>query len=449
MGTNLTSTQMGDLERLFSTPVEQGETNAYMPEYVYNPTDGRTYVKQDSGYLAYNFNPTTDFSRAQHESLFNGENYDQYDLNGLFTNSGQFTGISDSNKLGDFIKGAAMMAPAFAAGISPTVNSALSFGSNPVMAGGSAATGGASAAGSSFGVVDSTVGGSSGTGNSLYSLGGGGTSGSGLGLQAGAGDGLTLASTTGAPGISASLGSGLDLAGAAGGSLGGGLGLDATVAGNAVLDGAGLGTGIANQTGTVLGPGVLEGTTTLSNGTVLQNTGGTTGGTTTGGTTTTGGAPTGGTTGGGSGSGSGFNLSDILGLAGGLWDYNNQKNASADMLAYLKERQGINDNMYKPGSDEYNALWDEMSRKDAAAGRNSQYGPRSVDLAARIAQLKMDANTRMTTGIGSLYKDSIDQGAGANAGILSALGALTQGDSGSGLNFSDIGDWIGDLFNGP
>jgi recombinational DNA repair protein RecT len=94
------------------------------------------------------------------------------------------------------------------------------------------------------------------------------------------------------------------------------------------------------------------------------------------------------------------------------------------MLDYLKTQQAKVDNLYSPGSSEYNTLWDTMSRKDAAAGRMSQYGPRSVDLGARIAQIKADNTVRMTTGIGSLYKNALDQEASAPAGLMAQLERL-------------------------
>jgi hypothetical protein len=134
--------------------------------------------------------------------------------------------------------------------------------------------------------------------------------------------------------------------------------------------------------------------------------------------------------------------STLLGIGGGLWDMNNQNQASGQMLDYLRGRQQMNDNMYAPGSNEYNALWDEMSRKDAAAGRNSQYGPRSVDLAARVAQLKMDANTKMTTGISHYMAQALNQRASSPAGLISALNngglsgltRLITGQGGGGVN---------------
>lgn len=134
-----------------------------------------------------------------------------------------------------------------------------------------------------------------------------------------------------------------------------------------------------------------------------------------------------------------LNLGSLIGVLGGAVDANNQSNASQQMLQYLQSRQAINDNMYAPGSPEFNYLWDQMSRNDAAAGRNSQYGPRSVDLASKIAQLKMNANTQMTTGIGNLYAAAINKGASADSGLFSQLGNLLgNGSSGSSLNLSQL-----------
>lgn len=150
---------------------------------------------------------------------------------------------------------------------------------------------------------------------------------------------------------------------------------------------------------------------------------------------------------GASGAGSGgINLSGIAGLLSGVYGYNQQNNASNEMLNYLKQRQSINDNMYAPGSAEYNALWDEMSRKDAAAGRNSQYGPRSVDLAARVAQLKMDANTKMTTGIGNLMAASLNNKANAGANITSMIPGLL--GAGGVQNLSSLVGGLDGLFGG-
>lgn len=47
--------------------------------------------------------------------------------------------------------------------------------------------------------------------------------------------------------------------------------------------------------------------------------------------------------------------------------------------------------MYAPGSPEEIAMQREMARKDAASGRNSQYGIRSADYAGNVAKFKSNA----------------------------------------------------------
>jgi hypothetical protein len=136
---------------------------------------------------------------------------------------------------------------------------------------------------------------------------------------------------------------------------------------------------------------------------------------------------------GGGGGGSGVGMSDLGKLISGGLDYKRQNDSADKMLDWLKSRTAITDNLYQPGTPEYNKLWDEMSRKDAAAGRNSQYGPRSVDLAARIAQIKSDANTRMTTGIGQWMNGAYDQKANSIAGLTGALGNMGGGGSSGSL----------------
>lgn len=78
-------------------------------------------------------------------------------------------------------------------------------------------------------------------------------------------------------------------------------------------------------------------------------------------------------------------------LASSLYDMY-AKNQMADkwQAQMDKVNQGI-EGLYAPGSAEYQALWNDMSRKDAAAGRGSQYGVRAVDLAGKIAPIKTNA----------------------------------------------------------
>ena len=135
-----------------------------------------------------------------------------------------------------------------------------------------------------------------------------------------------------------------------------------------------------------------------------------------------------------------MSLSDIANIVSGVYGANQQSQSSKDKMDWLNGQQAKIDNLYAPNSPEYNYLWDQMSRQDAAAGRNSQYGPRSVDLAARIAQIKADETARLTQGVGALRANTLNQG--ANAGI-NATAPIIKALQGSGLNLDSIMKMIG------
>lgn len=128
-----------------------------------------------------------------------------------------------------------------------------------------------------------------------------------------------------------------------------------------------------------------------------------------------------------------------MGLApvgAGLYDMY-RKNQAADMLGKqaemaMRQASGIQSNlsaiqnMYAPGSPEYEMLAQEIARKDAKAGRNSQYGQRAVDLAARINALKnqqyapgLQALTTMNTNANNLNAGA----AALRSGSLNTLGS--------------------------
>lgn len=150
----------------------------------------------------------------------------------------------------------------------------------------------------------------------------------------------------------------------------------------------------------------------------------------------------GGMFGGGSGGG-GFNLGQLTNLIPGLVDANQQNKASSTMIDFLggqqqkmdaenqgglgqlqqylsgqqntmnelntknvqdgigwmNNRQNQIDQLYAPGTPEYNQLYDEMSRKDAAAGRNSQYGPRSTEFGAKLAGIRGNLMNQFTGAV--------------------------------------------------
>lgn len=125
--------------------------------------------------------------------------------------------------------------------------------------------------------------------------------------------------------------------------------------------------------------------------------------------------------------GGGFNVDSLLGVLGGLYDKKKQEGASNEMLDWMKSQQAKIDGLYAPGSPEHTLLQQTMERKDAAAGRNSQYGPRAVDLAAKIAEIKANNTAKLTTGLAGNWSTAINQKATAGSGISAAIGNLLKG----------------------
>jgi hypothetical protein len=151
----------------------------------------------------------------------------------------------------------------------------------------------------------------------------------------------------------------------------------------------------------------------------------------------TGGTPNvpGGGNGGGGNTGNGnFDIASLLQLLGGISDLDAGDRSTDTILEWLNGQQSYIDGLYAPGSDEYNALWDQMSRTDAAAGRNSQYGPRSVDLAARLAETKGNLRTKLATGVADVYSSSINRENSSHSGLTSALGNLFGGSNSAQTN---------------
>ena len=90
-----------------------------------------------------------------------------------------------------------------------------------------------------------------------------------------------------------------------------------------------------------------------------------------------------------------------------LYDmYAKKKMAEEQKALYNQNRADIM-NTYTPGSPEYNQLYQQMARKDAATGRNSQYGTRGNDLAATIAKLRMNAIGNLQSGQNTLANQAM------------------------------------------
>lgn len=116
-------------------------------------------------------------------------------------------------------------------------------------------------------------------------------------------------------------------------------------------------------------------------------------------------------------SGGGMNMGAVLAGLGGLYSYMDGRGTAKDiqgqqaaqqaaLMAELQASQGAMpeapgmvepdmarvsarlDSMFGAGSESANQLRSQLERKDAAAGRRSQYGPREVQMLTQLAQLR-------------------------------------------------------------
>ena len=201
-----------------------------------------------------------------------------------------------------------------------------------------------------------------------------------------------------------------------------GAGTAAAGAGTAAATAAG-GSGLASTLTSTLGRGAAAILPALLNG----------GGSSNGGSNPGGGQFTIGGNSNGGGNILGDLLNNILPIGLGINEKNKKEDGSEEMKNWLNTRETQMNNYMNPDSPEYKAMWDQMSRKDAAAGRNSQYGPRTSDFLSNVAKAKAD-NTRMfTTGNSKAYSDAINMDTFANSGLAAALGNMTNGSGGNSL----------------
>jgi hypothetical protein len=81
--------------------------------------------------------------------------------------------------------------------------------------------------------------------------------------------------------------------------------------------------------------------------------------------------------------GGGARMSPLAAGAGALATLYTANRANKD----LKKQQGQLDSLFSQNSAYSKTMREQLARKDAAAGRRSQYGPREVELQARLAQM--------------------------------------------------------------
>lgn len=127
---------------------------------------------------------------------------------------------------------------------------------------------------------------------------------------------------------------------------------------------------------------------------------------------------------------------DMAGSLLGMYNAYQQKKKYGQLAESLSS-------MYGPNSPYAQQLQQQLMRRDAAAGRRSQYGPREVELQARLA----DVNSRMAPTLQSLYGAQGQQG---NALLNNGL-RFGQQSGLTGMLGNYIGQnampWINSMFN--
>jgi hypothetical protein len=150
--------------------------------------------------------------------------------------------------------------------------------------------------------------------------------------------------------------------------------------------------------------------------------------------------------GGSSGSQGGMNPGNILGSLFQMYQGNQYQDS-------IKELYGQLSSQFGPDSAYAKQMRQQLDRRDAAAGRRSQYGPREVELQAKLAENQ----SRQATTLAGLLKDSnagltsqlqAGIGLGNETGLNNWLGSAASG-VGSGI-WADVknSDWWKDLFGG-
>lgn len=253
-------------------------------------------------------------------------------------------------------------------GMDLAADAALGTGNNITTAGSMLGGGAAAGAGGAVGEI---------AGSGFQAPAAGSTSGAGLNLSGAA------------PGSVYGTGSGFGIAPGATGAATGGTGLGAIIgstipAGSAL---AGLGSA-AGGLGSVLGQVGTKVGGNIASSIVAKVLGGSSGG-----------------------------VSNLGNLASLFTNYN-QYNKMGDLINEIKS-------IYKPDGEYAKYMENQLARRDAAAGRNSQYGPRLAELMAKLG----DSQARSLSDLGEMYET---QQGGLN-GMVGAGGRLLDGTGLGGL----------------
>jgi hypothetical protein len=114
-------------------------------------------------------------------------------------------------------------------------------------------------------------------------------------------------------------------------------------------------------------------------------------------------------------------------IGAGLYDMYAKNQMAKKQQQQLDQNRSDITNMYAAGSPELKALQQEMARKDAAAGRNSQYGTRATDLAGIIAKYKTNALSGMQQNQNTLMNQQLANRYGGLNSLLYSAPQIAKG----------------------
>jgi hypothetical protein len=131
----------------------------------------------------------------------------------------------------------------------------------------------------------------------------------------------------------------------------------------------------------------------------------------------------------------GMQWGDLATGLAGLYAGNREKNQYNDQINSLQS-------IYSPGGQYAQALRNQLQRRDAAAGRRSQHGPREAQLMAALAQSQ--AQTMSSPGMVNMMKQ---RGIAQNQGLGTVLSLLQKSGLGQRA-MTGLGDMFSGMFGG-
>ena len=111
------------------------------------------------------------------------------------------------------------------------------------------------------------------------------------------------------------------------------------------------------------------------------------------------------------------NMGDLISGLGSLYKGYQTKKTYNDLKSDYDNQVSSALNTYAPGSAYATQLQKELDARDAAAGRRSQYGARSVELAAKLATEQAAIRKAAMSGVGDLTKLAALKANANNAGV--------------------------------